>query len=177
LGLRILHCSGVSQRSKILDRWIVRLPARRRLSIALGISRYRPAVLEAALRAPRALLRCDCRARRPQPMSFSDSRVVRFEAGVVVIPAMGFYGGLGDLLATAAKADWTDVDEIQIAVALDSWLPTRGTRLTGQAHTARRLVVANNRLEPLDDPPPTRKWDFPARSDRKASSHCLSPKS
>jgi hypothetical protein len=34
--------------------------------------------------------------------------------------------------------------------------------LTGQRNTARRLVVANNRLEPLDDPPPMRKWDFPA---------------
>ena len=80
----------------------------------------------------------------------------------MVIPAMAFYGGLGDLLATAAKADWTDMDEIQIAVALDSWLPTRGTRLTGRRNTARRLVVANNRLEPLDDPPPTRTWNFPA---------------
>ncbi|HET7064389.1 MAG TPA: saccharopine dehydrogenase NADP-binding domain-containing protein [Rudaea sp.] len=83
------------------------------------------------------------------------------EEGVVVIPAMAFYGGLGDLLATAAKADWTDMDEIQIAVALDSWLPTRGTRLTGQRNTARRLVVSNNKLEPLDESTPTRTWNFP----------------
>lgn len=84
------------------------------------------------------------------------------EAGVVVIPAMAFYGGLADLLATAATADWAAVDEIQIAVALDSWLPTRGTRLTGQRNTARRLVVSNNRLEALADPPPTRTWSYPA---------------
>src|SRR5258706_6052856 len=28
------------------------------------------------------------------------------DAGVVVAPAMGFYGGLGDLLATAAMGEW-----------------------------------------------------------------------
>ena len=84
------------------------------------------------------------------------------EAGVVVMPAIAFYGGLADLLATAAMADWVFADEIQIAVALDSWLPTRGTRLTSQRNTARRLVVSNNRLEPLADPPPTRTWSFPA---------------
>jgi uncharacterized protein YbjT (DUF2867 family) len=53
-------------------------------------------------------------------------------AGVVVAPAMGFYGGLGDLLATAAMGEWDAADEICIAIALDSWKPTRGTRLTGQ---------------------------------------------
>jgi len=120
-----------------------------------------PAVLEAALRA--RVHYFDVTAEQGAAADvFQRFSSRALEAGVVVIPAMGFYGGLGDLLATAAKADWTDVDEIQIAVALDSWLPTRGTRLTGQRNTARRLVVANNRLEPLDDPPPTRKWDFPA---------------
>jgi hypothetical protein len=84
------------------------------------------------------------------------------EAGVVVVPAMAFYGGLGDLLATAAMADWVAVDEIQVAIALDSWQPTRGTRLTGQRNTARRMVVSNNQLEPIADPPPTRTWSFPA---------------
>jgi Saccharopine dehydrogenase NADP binding domain len=84
------------------------------------------------------------------------------EAGIVIIPAMAFYGGLGDLLATAAMADWPAADEIQIAVALDSWLPTRGTRLTGQRNTARRLIVSNNALEPLADPPPARALTFPA---------------
>jgi short subunit dehydrogenase-like uncharacterized protein len=32
-------------------------------------------------------------------------------AGTVVVPAMAFYGGLGDLLATAAMGDWTSADE------------------------------------------------------------------
>ena len=83
-------------------------------------------------------------------------------AGVTVMPAMAFYGGLADLLATAALGDWPDADAIDIAVALDSWHPTAGTRLTGARNRHRRLVVTNGRLEPLADPPPSRQWTFPA---------------
>lgn len=84
------------------------------------------------------------------------------EANVVVAPAMAFYGGLGDLLATAAMGDWAAADEIRIAVALDSWKPTPGTRLTAQRNPGRRSVVSSNRLEFLADPPPARTWNFPA---------------
>jgi hypothetical protein len=82
------------------------------------------------------------------------------EAGVVVLPAMAFYGGLGDLLATAAMGEWHAADEICIAIALDSWQPTRGTRLTGQRNPGRHFIFSNNRLE-RTDPPPARKWNFP----------------
>jgi hypothetical protein len=82
------------------------------------------------------------------------------DAGVVVIPAMAFYGGLGDLLATTAMGEWDTADEICIAVALDSWKPTRGTRLTGQRNPGRHFIFSNNRLERAD-PPPTCKWNFP----------------
>ena len=82
------------------------------------------------------------------------------EAGVVVIPAMAFYGGLGDLLATAAMGEWRAADEVCIAIALDSWQPTRGTRLTGQRNPGRHFIYSNNRLERAD-PPPARKWNFP----------------
>jgi len=83
------------------------------------------------------------------------------DAGVVVAPAMAFYGGLGDLLATAAMGDWAEADEICIAMALDSWNPTRGTRLTGQRNPGQRFVFSNNRLERAEPPPP-RMWQFPA---------------
>jgi hypothetical protein len=83
------------------------------------------------------------------------------DAGVAVVPAMAFYGGLGDLLATAAMGDWTSVDEISVAVALDSWKPTRGTRLTGQRNHGQRLIFSNHRLTPADAPP-ARIWNFPA---------------
>ena len=82
-------------------------------------------------------------------------------AGVMIVPAMGFYGGLGDLLTTAAMGDWETADEVAIGTALDRWQPTLGTRRTGQRNVARRLVVSNGRLEPLADPAPRRSWSFP----------------
>jgi hypothetical protein len=84
------------------------------------------------------------------------------DADVVIAPAMAFYGGLGDLLATVAMGDWPHADEICIAIALDSWKPTRGTRLTGKRNTWRRFVFSNNKLEFLADPAPRRAWNFPA---------------
>jgi short subunit dehydrogenase-like uncharacterized protein len=82
------------------------------------------------------------------------------EVGVAVIPAMGFYGGLGDLLATAAMGDWTRADEVRIGIALDSWEPTKGTRLTGRRNTAHRLTLSEGKLQPLPDPAPTVTWAF-----------------
>lgn len=84
------------------------------------------------------------------------------DAGIVVLPSIAFYGGLGDLLATAAVDDWSHADAIHIAVGLDSWKPTAGTRLTGERNTFRRYVFSNGRLEFLADPPPRVQWHFPA---------------
>jgi short subunit dehydrogenase-like uncharacterized protein len=83
------------------------------------------------------------------------------EAGVFVLPAMGFYGGLADLLATAAIGDWDSVDEIRVGIALNSWHPTQGTRITGERNTARRLIVTDGKLVPLAQPAPEISWDFP----------------
>jgi short subunit dehydrogenase-like uncharacterized protein len=83
------------------------------------------------------------------------------DAGVVVIPAMGFYGGFADLLVTAAMGDWGSADDIRIGIALDSWHPTQGTRITGQKNTAQRMVVTGGRLEPLPQPAAEMDWDFP----------------
>jgi Saccharopine dehydrogenase NADP binding domain len=83
-------------------------------------------------------------------------------AGIPVVPAMAFFGGLGDLLATVAMDDWQAADEICIAVALDRWNPTRGTRLTGERRGGRRHVFTNGRLEVRSEPPPIGQWDFPA---------------
>ena len=82
-------------------------------------------------------------------------------AGVVVLPAMGFYGGFADLLATAAMGDWAVADEIRVGIALDSWRPTQGTRVTGQRNTVPRLIVAGGKLVPLEQPAPQTFWEFP----------------
>ena len=117
-------------------------------------------VIEAALRARIPYL--DVTAEQPAALSvFERFSAPAQAASVVILPAMGFYGGLADLLATAAMDDWTAADDIHIAVALDSWHPTLGTRLTGRRNTARRMIVAHGRLEPIADPPQTRTWPFP----------------
>jgi hypothetical protein len=79
---------------------------------------------------------------------------------IVILPAMAFYGGLADLLATVAMGDWTTADTVDIATALDSWMPTVGTRLTGDRNPGRRLTLSNSKLELLSDPSPTREWEF-----------------
>ncbi|MCX4545698.1 saccharopine dehydrogenase NADP-binding domain-containing protein [Streptomyces sp. NBC_01565] len=88
------------------------------------------------------------------------------DAGVVVVPAMAFYGGLGDLLATAALGDAPAADEVHIAYALSSWQPTAGTRGSSQVsrrrREGRRLVYAKGRLELRTDTAPTGRWAFPA---------------
>jgi hypothetical protein len=88
------------------------------------------------------------------------------ETGIVIVPAMAFYGGLGDLLATAAMGDWKAADEICIAYALSSWKPTLGTRATTQVSRqrrgGRRIVFSNHRLELRTDDAPIVDWTFPA---------------
>jgi short subunit dehydrogenase-like uncharacterized protein len=76
------------------------------------------------------------------------------ESGVLVVPAMGFYGGLADLLVTAVASEWESVDEIRIVVALDSWHPTLGTRITGYRNTTPRLMIVDRQRLPIPQPPP-----------------------
>jgi hypothetical protein len=57
--------------------------------------------------------------------------------------------------------DWANAD-VGIYIALDSWQPTPGTRLTGARNKARRLVVAGGKLAPLPEPAGESSWQFPA---------------
>lgn len=82
-------------------------------------------------------------------------------AGVAVVPAMAFYGGLADLLLTAALDGESRADEVEIAIGLDRWWPTDGTRATGARNTAIRQVIRGGMLTPLPDPAPTRRWSYP----------------
>ncbi|MEV5378314.1 saccharopine dehydrogenase NADP-binding domain-containing protein [Streptomyces nondiastaticus] len=86
-------------------------------------------------------------------------------AGAVIVPAMAFYGGLGDLLVTAAMGDWAAADEAHIAYALSNWHPTTGTRATSKVSRlrrgGRRIRYADGQLEYRDDASPTLQWPFP----------------
>jgi len=86
-----------------------------------------PQVIEAAIRGRIHYL--DLTAEQASAAATFENFAGASEAvGVVVAPAMAFYGGLADLLSTVAVGDWSRVDEVRIAIALDSWHPTLGTR-------------------------------------------------
>lgn len=87
-------------------------------------------------------------------------------ASIPVVPAMAFFGGLGDLLVTAAMADWPTADSAHIAYGLSGWQPTPGTLAAGKVSSerrgGRRVRYANGRLEYHDDAVPTLEWTFPS---------------
>ncbi|MFE1804543.1 saccharopine dehydrogenase family protein [Streptomyces sp. NPDC059533] len=121
-------------------------------------------VIEAALRAgiPYVDVAAEIEANADAFGRFADAARA---AGSLVIPAMAFFGGLGDLLVTAAAGDRTRADEVHVAYALDSWHPTAGTRaagkVSGERRDGRRVRYARGRLEYHDDAPATLKWAFP----------------
>ncbi|HEX6347479.1 saccharopine dehydrogenase family protein [Umezawaea sp.] len=87
------------------------------------------------------------------------------DAGVAVVPAMAFFGGLGDLLATAALRDWPAADRVSLAYALSCWRPTPGTRATGRVSARRRggdrIVYTGDRFRRRTGPAPLAEWTFP----------------
>lgn len=121
-------------------------------------------VIEAALRAkiPYVDVAAEIEANADTFAHFTDRARA---ASVAVVPAMALYGGLGDLLTTAAMGDWAAADEAHIAYGLSGWHPTEGTRAAGQVSGKRRngrhVRYANGRLQYHDDALPTLKWSFP----------------
>jgi hypothetical protein len=120
-------------------------------------------VIEAALRAgiPYVDVAAEIEANVDTFAHFTDRARA---AKAVIVPAMAFYGGLGDLLVTAAMGDWTTADEAHIAYGLSGWHPTAGTRAAGEVsqrrRNGRRVRYTNGRLEYREDRPHL-KWAFP----------------
>lgn len=121
-------------------------------------------VIEAALRAgiPYVDVAAEIEANADTFARFADRARA---AGVAVVPAMAFYGGLGDLLVTAAMGDWSAADEAHIAYGLDRWEPTEGTRVAGRVSAGRRagkrVRFRNGGLEYHTDDLLTVQWPFP----------------
>ncbi|WP_327286226.1 MULTISPECIES: saccharopine dehydrogenase family protein [unclassified Streptomyces] len=121
-------------------------------------------VIDAALRAriPYVDVAAEIEANADTFAQFADRAR---DAGTVVVPAMAFYGGLGDLLATAAMGDWETADEAHIAYGLNGWHPTEGTRAAGKVSAerrgGRRVRFTKGQLEYHDDVLPTLEWPFP----------------
>ena len=125
-------------------------------------------LVEAALRAGASYL--DVTAEQASALAVFE----RFDAparaaGLAVIPAAGFYGGLADLLATALLGPDAAGHDLTVAVALDRWWPTEGTRKTGERNTAPRLVVDDGRLAPLALPAAESTWRFGAPHGEQAT--------
>ena len=121
-------------------------------------------VVEAALRAGIPYL--DVAAEIEANVStFADHAEAAGKAGTSVVPAMAFFGGLGDLLVTAAMGEWTAADEVHVAYGLNSWHPTAGTREAGQVshqrRAGRRVRFADGALQYHDDAPAQQDWLFP----------------
>ncbi|MCT9003422.1 saccharopine dehydrogenase family protein [Streptomyces rhizosphaerihabitans] len=121
-------------------------------------------VIEAALRAgiPYVDVAAEIEANLDTFTHFSERARA---AGTVIVPAMAFYGGFGDLLATAAMGEWTSADEAHIAYGLSGWHPTAGTRAAGvvsrERRGGRRVRYTGGQLEYRQDAPPTLEWPFP----------------
>ncbi|MEV6414857.1 saccharopine dehydrogenase NADP-binding domain-containing protein [Kribbella sp. NPDC051718] len=121
-------------------------------------------VVEAALRAGIPYVDVAAEIEANADMFANYAEAAR-EAGVAVVPAMAFYGGLGDLLVSAAMGDWTAADEAHIAYGLTSWHPTPGTRAAGSIshdrRAGRRVRFSNGQLQYHDDQPVQEAWNFP----------------
>ncbi|MFI5728828.1 saccharopine dehydrogenase NADP-binding domain-containing protein [Kribbella sp. NPDC051587] len=94
-----------------------------------------------------------------------DTFAAHRNATTPIVPAMAFYGGLGDLLVTAALGGRTSADEVIVAYGLSSWHPTPGTRAAGQVshdrRGGRRVRFADGELQYHDDQPSQEDWQFP----------------
>ncbi|MFC1433809.1 saccharopine dehydrogenase NADP-binding domain-containing protein [Streptacidiphilus sp. N1-3] len=106
---------------------------------------------------------------------FADYAEAARKAELPVVPAMAFYGGLGDLLATAAMGEageWSAADEVHVAYGLSGWHPTPGTRVAGevshQRRAGRRVRFADGELQYHDDKPSEQDWPFPEPLGRRA---------
>jgi short subunit dehydrogenase-like uncharacterized protein len=132
-------------------------------------------VIEAALRAgiPYVDVAAEIEANLDTFAHFADRAA---DAGVAVVPAMAFFGALGDLLATAALADGdagedgrvSEAAEVHVAYGLSDWHPTAGTRAAGvvsrERRDGRRVRYSGGRIEYYDDVAelPALDWEFPA---------------
>lgn len=84
------------------------------------------------------------------------------KAHVAVVPAMGFYGALGDLLGSVTAASF-DCRRITIAYAVDGWLLTAGSRATIPFMAGRRRAWRNGALSVETGAPRYGSFYYPTR--------------
>ncbi|WCB95135.1 hypothetical protein DSM104299_03877 [Baekduia alba] len=118
-------------------------------------------VLEAALAAGAHYL--DFAAEQDPVLAMFDGWDGRARAaGLAVVPALGFYGGLGDLLASVTARGMTDVRELTIAYAVDGWVLTHASRAASALMAGRRRAWRDGRLSLDTDKPRYGSFAYPA---------------
>ncbi|MGW0938259.1 saccharopine dehydrogenase NADP-binding domain-containing protein [Streptomyces sp. NPDC002666] len=128
-------------------------------------------VVEAALRAgiPYVDVAAEIEA---NVAMFADHTEAALRSGTPVVPAMAFYGGLGDLLVSAALGDRTAAESVDVAYGLSSWRPTAGTREAGQVshdrRAGRRVRFTDGALRYHRDEVTRGEWLFPEPLGRRA---------
>jgi hypothetical protein len=115
-------------------------------------------LVQAALRAGCAYL--DVTAEQASAQAVLEFDGPARAAGVAVVPAAGFYGGLADLLASALLDEDGEGASLSVGVALSDWWPTAGTRVTGARNQVPRVIVDGGRIVPMPLPAQTREWAF-----------------
>jgi hypothetical protein len=83
------------------------------------------------------------------------------EAGVGVVPAVGFYGGLGDLLVSLTADGLTKPVDVTLAYAVRNWLLTEQSRATAEVMTGRRWVRRDGKVELLTGEPRFGRFAYP----------------
>ncbi|RQZ09390.1 saccharopine dehydrogenase [Burkholderia sp. Bp9031] len=145
-----------------------------------------PAALDAALHGAHAVINCagpyldtalpladaalragipylDLTAEQPSVQALADRRDASARAaGVTLVPAAAFYGGLADLLVTAVVDPRQPIERVDVATGLDSWHPTRGTRVTGERNRAIRLIQKDGKPAAVPSTARERRWPFPS---------------
>ena len=78
-------------------------------------------------------------------------------AGVVVMPGVAFFGGLGDLLVSAlpAPGDGGPWERVAIEIELSGWHPSDATLATGERNPGARLRLSEGLLVTTDVEAPT----------------------
>lgn len=141
----------------LLDRAL--LGARAVINCAGPFADTAAAVAGAALRA--GIHYADvCAEQGPAQQTLATFDIPAREAGVAVVPSMAFYGGFADLLATATVGAWDSVDSIEVMIGLNSWHPTRGTRITVDRKAVGNLTITGGRLASRTTPVGRKRWDF-----------------
>nr|WP_199045275.1 saccharopine dehydrogenase NADP-binding domain-containing protein [Dyella sp. ASV24] len=117
-------------------------------------------IIEAALRVGSAYL--DVTAEQASALETFERYDAQARArDVAIIPAAGFYGGLADILASALVGQDV-IEEMTVAIALDHWWPTKGTRITGERNRVPRVVIERGDRVPMTVPGTTMEWTFDA---------------